>query len=156
MQKRVYERETMNSKNFKVKKIQNNKEHYYIHSEEDGVFVLKNGNVSPVFYHCYWESKTEAEIFLAGWLVLNPPPEPYVFKAGDIVEVTNPSATWCIGGKRVILRHPEKRYLIAVDQIGKVRATAAPAYNSNFRLCHYQKIGELKDLFTAYRLGATC
>ena len=63
----------MNSKDFKVQKIPNDKEHYYI-ANEDGVLVLKNGNVSMSFFHCYWESRKEAEIFLAGWQVLNPPP----------------------------------------------------------------------------------
>ena len=72
---RAGEKKNMNSKNFKVRKISNNKEHYYI-SNKDGILVLKNGNISAVSFHCYWESKKEAEIFLAGWEVLNPLPKP--------------------------------------------------------------------------------
>lgn len=56
---------------------------YYISAGKKGVYdtyLLKDGTISTNASNGWWHSKVEAKIFLAGWLVLNPPPTPDVTK----------------------------------------------------------------------------
>lgn len=158
----------MNSRDFKVREIPSGKGHYYI-SNDDVIFVLKNGNISTVFFHCYWESKKEAEIFLAGWQALQQINTSKVDKEQHyplgMLHTDVFGQTWIYfhkvkpkpyqfkpGDVVEFLDGDDKRIIIA-DAKGLLHAVSlegehtsvAHKHNLNFIDCHYKKIGELKD-----------
>jgi hypothetical protein len=63
-------------------------------------------------------------------------PEPYIFKAGDVVETRRKDKL-----KRIIVKKNFGGELISVDEKGNVWLVSQPQFAQN-----YTKVGELKDI----------
>jgi len=145
------------------------KTQYYISDGYDK-HLLKDGTISTNASNGWWHSRVEAEIFLAGWQLLQQIDTSKVDKVQQFPlgmrykdtygrtwryhHKVKPPYQFQAGdvvefedvGKRIIVDASSAypTFLVAVDVKGW-RCSTANELNPNFVGCHYKKIGELRD-----------